>query len=65
METAHWRLGTKIAFRFVFTYFLLYTLNVLLRLVPHSSFAANSRQVQLALERGRTLGKQRGVESAT
>ena len=34
MEKARWRLGTKIAFRFAFTYFLLYTLNTSLHLVP-------------------------------
>jgi uncharacterized membrane protein YphA (DoxX/SURF4 family) len=34
METAHWRLGTKIAFRFAFIYFLLYTLYVPFTLVP-------------------------------
>ncbi len=34
MEKARWRLGTKIAFRFAFVYFLLYTLNISLRLVP-------------------------------
>jgi uncharacterized membrane protein YphA (DoxX/SURF4 family) len=34
METARWHLGTKIAFRFAFIYFLLYTLYVPLHLFP-------------------------------
>src|ERR1039457_6906104 len=34
METARWHLGTKIAFRFAFIYFLLYTLYVPFHLFP-------------------------------
>ncbi len=34
METARWRLGTKIAFRFAFIYFLLHTLYIPIRFVP-------------------------------
>ena len=33
METARWHLGTKIAFRFAFIYFVLYTIYVPLHLV--------------------------------
>ncbi len=34
METARWHLGTKIAFRFAFIYFLLYTVYIPFTLVP-------------------------------